>query len=280
MITVIEKVRNLIEDGLKTDGRDVFDYEAITSSKIFTLTQSNLSASTINVLKNGVLWSMTPVAGSGVSWARTFLSTVTITKTAHGLITGDLITVTVSSSITALPLASYTVTKLTDNTFTVVGLNAGATSGTCTYTVTSNYSYSTLTGKVTITGTLAVGDSLEVDYSYYTKYSDTELAGYIKAAISHLSVEKYKTFAVKEDNIIFPTPTELEENLIAIVASILVKGNIVSYRTPEFTITFEKGDSIEKKIKKITRQFNKTYGNIKYIRMDEKIVELDEESEL
>ena len=279
MITVIEKVRNLIEDGQKTDGRDCFDYESIVSSKIFTLTQSNVSASTINVYKNGTLWLITPVAGSGVAWTRT-LAIITITKAAHGLITGDVVTITTSSNTTALPLALYTVTKLTDNTFTVVGINAIVTSGTCTYTITANYSYSTVTGKITIIGTLAAGDSLEIDYSYYTKYSDTELAGYIKAAISHLSVEKYKTFAVKDDNIIFPTPTELEENLIAIVASILVKGSIVSYRTPEFTITFERGDSIEKKIKKITRQFNKTYGNIKYIRMDEKVVELDEESEL
>src|SRR4030042_4888215 len=109
MITVIEKVRNLIEDGLKTDGKDAFDYDSISSSKISTLTQSNVSASTINVYKNGTLWSMTPVAGSGVAWTRT-LAVVTITKTNHGLITGDVVTITVSSAITALPLASYAVT--------------------------------------------------------------------------------------------------------------------------------------------------------------------------
>ena len=76
----------------------------------------------------------TPVAVVGVAWART-LTVVTITSTGHGLLTGDLITITVSSDVTALPLATYTITKLTADTFTVVGLNAGGATGTCTYSV-------------------------------------------------------------------------------------------------------------------------------------------------
>jgi len=272
MNTIIEKCRNIIEDNLITTGRDTFTYESITSSKIFTLTEANVSASTIVVYKNGVVWLITPVAGSGVAWTR--IGTLfTITKTGHGLITGDIITITVSSDITALPLGNYTITKLTDNTFTVLGLNAGAVSGTCTYTVTPNYSYSSTTGKITILGTLTPGDSLEINFSYYTKYSDNELRGQIKSALIYLSVEKYGTFAAKIDNIIFPTPNETEENLIALIAAILIKGDVVSYRTPELTMTFERGDSKEKKIKKLVRQFKKTYGCLKYIGMDEKFVD-------
>jgi len=194
MTTIIEKLRNLIQDSLITTGRDVFTFESITSSKIFTLTEANVSAATIIVLKNGVVWAGT------------------------------------------------------------------------------NYSYSTTTGKITVTGTLTAGDSLEVDYSYYAKYSDTELQGQIKSAISYLAVEKYGTFAIKSDNVIFPTPNESEENLIAIVAAILIKGDVVGYRTPELTISFERGDSKEKKIKKFIRQYKKTYGCLTYIKMDEKIV--------
>jgi len=198
MTQIILKTRNLIADILKTDGRDLFTYESITSSKIFTLTESNISSATIIVLKNGADWAA------------------------------------------------------------------------------SNYSYSTTTGKLTVTGSLTAGDSLEVDYSYFCKYSDTELQGFIKAAISYLSIERYGTFAVKSDNIIFPTPTEAEENLISIVSSILIKGDVIGYRTPELTISFERGDSKEKKIKKIVRQFKKSKGVFKYIKMDEKIVDIDE----
>jgi hypothetical protein len=278
MTEIILKIRNLIQDILKTDGKDVFNYESITSSKIFTLTESNVSSSSILVYKNGVLWSITPVAGSGVSWTRSS-TVITITKNSHGFITGDIATVSVSSSIAALPLGAYIVTKLTDNTFSVVGLNAGASSGTCTYTVLANYSYSTTTGKLTITGTLTPGNSLEVDYSYYIKYSDTELQGFVGAAFSYLSTEKYKCFTVKTANIIFPSPTEAEKNLIAIVASILIKGDIISYRTPELTISFERGDSKEKKIKRFLKQFNKSYGILDYIKLDDKVVVEDEELE-
>lgn len=197
MEKIIEKLRNLIEDDLITTGRDVFTYESITSSKIFTLTEANVSAATIIVQKNGVVWSA------------------------------------------------------------------------------ANYSYSTTTGKLTVTGTLTAGDSLEVNYSYYAKYSDNELIGRIKSAIFYLAIEKYGVFTVKSDNVVFPTPTESEENLIAVIASILVKGDVVSYRTPELTMTFERGDSKEKKIKKFIRQFKKTYGVLKYINYNEKIVPED-----
>ena len=202
MDTIILKCRDLIGDILKTDGRDLYTYESSVSSKIFTLTESNVSSATIIVIKNGVVWAA------------------------------------------------------------------------------SNYTYSSVTGKITITGSLTPGDSLEVDYSYYSKYSDSELQGFIKAAISYLSVEKYGTFTVKSDNVIFPTPTEGEENLIAVIASILIKGDVISYRTPELSISFEKSDSKETKIKKYVRQYKKSYGILKYIKMDEKVVDLEEETTL
>jgi len=144
-----------------------------------------------------------------------------------------------------------------------------------------NYSYSSITGKLTVTGSLTAGDSLEIDYSYYAKYSDTELKGFLKAAISYLSVGKYKTFAVRSDDIIFPSPDESEQNLIALIACILIKGDVIGYRTPELTISFERSDSKEKKIKKLLRQFKKSYGDLDYIKMDDKIVlDADEQENL
>lgn len=199
MTGIILKLRNIIEDILKSTGKDVFTYESISSSKIFTLTESNISSSTIIVYKNGTVWA------------------------------------------------------------------------------SSNYSYSTATGKLTVTGTLVAGDSLEVTYSYYAKYSDTELQGFISAAISYLSVEQYKCFAIKPPTLIFPSPTEQEENLIAVVASILIKGDMVSYRTPELTVTFERGDNKEKKIKKFIRQFKKTYGVLDYIDLKENLADQADE---
>lgn len=198
MDTIIAKLRDLIDDNLITIGRDTFTFESSTSSKIFTLTEANVSSATIIVLKNGVVW------------------------------------------------------------------------------VSSNYTYSANTGKLTVTGTLTAGDSIEVDYSYYQKYSDSELRGFIKSAIIYLATEKYGTFTVKSDNVIFPTPDESQEDLIALIASILIKGDIVQYRTPELTLMFERGDSKEKKIRKVVRQFSKTYGCLKYIDYNEKYPPEDE----
>lgn len=195
----VEKLRNLIQDNLKTNGNDIFTYETTTSSKVFTLTESNISTDTILVYKNGVLWA------------------------------------------------------------------------------SANYSFAN--GDITVTGTLAAGDSLRITYSYYTKYSDTEMQGFIKGAISYVSVEAYKTFAVSSDNVIFPTPSEKEENLLAIIAHILVKGDVISYRTPELTIAFERGDSKEKKIKKFIRQCNKSYGILDYIDLTHVVVISDEDCE-
>jgi len=66
------------------------------------------------------------------SWTRSS-TTVTVTANDHRLRTGLFIVVTTSSSTTPLPLGQYTVTVLTSNTFTIVGVNSGATSGTLSF---------------------------------------------------------------------------------------------------------------------------------------------------
>ena len=271
MENIILKIRDLINDAQKTNGRDSFDYEYSGQSQVFTLNESNISSATIVVKKNQVIWASTPITGTTVAWTRA-LTVITITKVNHGLLTGDSITVTVSSDATALPLGTKTITKLTDNTFTVVGLNAGTTSGTCTYTGVANYSFDSSTCELTVSGSLTVGDNLYVTYSFYEKYSDTELQGWIRAAISYLVVEKYKTFAIKPPTIIFPTPNEDEEQLLSIIAAILIKGDIVSYKTPEITLNFERGDNKETKIKKIIRHFKKSSGYLCYIDLTENTV--------
>lgn len=132
----------------------------------------------------------------------------------------------------------------------------------------TNYSYDADTGEVTVTGTLTSGDVLTFSYDCYERYSDGELRGYIRNALYYLAVEKYKVFTAKVDNVIFPTPTDAEYSLISIIASILMKGNIRQYRTPEFTIAFAENLSVEEKIKQTLRQFRKSYGYLSYIDMN------------
>lgn len=142
----------------------------------------------------------------------------------------------------------------------------------------TNYTYNANTGRVTVTGTLVVNDVLEFDYNAAKKYSDTELKGYIRAALTYLATEKYEVFIAKSDNEIFPTPTEAEENLIALLASILITGTLRSYRTPEITIEFNLKETMEEKIHRVIYMFRKTYGTVRYIKTDRDI-KIDREDE-
>lgn len=67
------------------------------------------------------------------TWTR-ITTTATVTSVAHGLLTGDSVYVIVSSDTGAITTVLKTpVTKVTDDTFTIVCLNAGGASGTLTY---------------------------------------------------------------------------------------------------------------------------------------------------
>lgn len=78
--------------------------------------------------------------GSVASLAWTRVTTVaTVTQTAHGMLTNDLISVTATSDAAAVPLGVKTITVLNANSYTFVCLNAGAASGTITAAHIDNY---------------------------------------------------------------------------------------------------------------------------------------------
>jgi hypothetical protein len=132
-----------------------------------------------------------------------------------------------------------------------------------------NYSFDEASSKVTFdlqsAETLVAGDILEFYYKCYKKYTDTELRQYILSAIIRLSAEKYTTFILRVDDTIFPMPLESDENLICFIASILIEGNISSYRTNEVSISFGKDEDNESRIKRTIRQWKKCYGIISYV---------------
>ena len=127
----------------------------------------------------------------------------------------------------------------------------------------TNYSFNSINNKLTITGTLVAGDTLEITYIAYLKYSNTLLKKYIKAALSYISKEHYKDFKVSSDSI-FPTPTEAEENMIALICAVLINKSIRIYRTPELTIEFIEKETIEEKIEKIVLGFKRSLGVIDF----------------
>jgi len=137
------------------------------------------------------------------------------------------------------------------------------------------WSFDSSSNKITVDD-LSVSDIVEIDYNTYLKYSDEEIKQYIRAALVYISTEKYKDFKNQSDYI-FPTPIEKEENLIALVASILIKPPVKSYRTPEFSISFEEPLSKEQKIKRLVKQYKSYLGTIDYVDLAANIEVEDEE---
>ena len=101
----------------------------------------------------------------------------------------------------------------------------------------TTYSYSSTTNKVTYSGSLTAGDTVEIQYSYYPNYSSTEISNYVRAALIHLSVNNYYTFTEDVSTYLYPEPTDEEKNLIAAVTAILIDPNNITYRLPDITIS-------------------------------------------
>ena len=170
---------------------------------------------------------------------------------------------------------SMTYEFLSDLTFTLPNASVQGSSikvyinGALVENVTGDtkYTFDEDTSKLTFeyqSGLLASGDIIEVYFKCYKNWTDDEVVQYIHAAIIRMSVEKYTTFVLRDDATIFPTPVETDENLIALIASILMEGNLASYRTNEINIAYAKDEDNDSRSKRTLRQWKKTYGVLDY----------------
>jgi hypothetical protein len=125
----------------------------------------------------------------------------------------------------------------------------------------ANWSYSSLTNRITFICSLTSGDVLEVEYTKYPNYSDTEITSFIKLALYHLSVNSYSTFEVNSDDI-NPEPEEREENLIALITGVLIKPNNITYRLPDLSISPANKYSTEDMIRQVIASFKRDTSGI------------------
>ena len=115
------------------------------------------------------------------------------------------------------------------NIFTLSESNATAVSSVLVNDTTSGvaYSYAVATQRVTISSSLTAGDTVEIQYTYFSDYSDAEIQGYVYAAVAHLSINRYYTFTIEEpigngSNNLYPEPSASEQNLIAVITALLI----------------------------------------------------------
>ena len=144
---------------------------------------------------------------------------------------------------------------------------------------TGEYSYDPVTNKIEITLALIQGDIIEVDYTY-NKYSDTELNGYIRSALVFISVyskDSEKDFELETETI-EPTPTNIEIDLISLVASILIKPDWTRKSLPNLTVVYPRNLSKEKKIELLIQKFNSGIGIVGLINLPTTLGDLNEDN--
>ena len=157
---------------------------------------------------------------------------------------------------TGLDIAQYNISSVfslsESNTQSVTSVAVNDVSSGVTYT------YDSTLQKVTITSSLLVDDIIELNYTYYSNYSDTELIGYIKHAMGYISVNQYADWQIKDDDNIYPSPSFAEQNLIAMVAAVIIDPQNQSIRTPDFSVNIKNPMSTADMISKIIAIFKKS----------------------
>lgn len=129
----------------------------------------------------------------------------------------------------------------------------------------SDWSYDSDEIKVTVSASLTSGDEVEIKYTYYPNYSTTEINGYIEAALVHLSACNYYTWRVVSNDI-HPDPSGKDKNLIALITSLLINPDNVSYRMPDFSkIVPRDVSTIEKVRQAIAVAKHDTHGIFKIL---------------
>jgi len=162
---------------------------------------------------------------------------------SHTQTPGDIFTYANSSVFTISEINVITASTVLKN---AVELDSG------------EWSYDSDLNQVTVSASLTTGDTVEIRYTYYPNYSDTEIQSYITAAVVQLSVNNLYTWTI-ENSTIYPEPEVNEKNLIAVVTALLMEPDNRTYRLPDVTINNPTDLPTDQKIRK-TVAFFKSAG--------------------
>lgn len=143
---------------------------------------------------------------------------------------------------------------------------------------TQDWDYNSSTNQVTIVfvttgGALNKDDVILITYSYFKKYSDTEIKAFISSSFSYFVENRYKKiFEVNEDDEIVSCndvdPTQRELHFIAIIASILIDPQNIDIRTPDFQLSAQRDKSDREQIAEAFTRFQKFVGEVDFDERD------------
>lgn len=134
--------------------------------------------------------------------------------------------------------------------------------------LTSGYSYNSSINIVTVTAILSTSDIILITYSYYDKYSSSEIVDYIESSFVYFSQFGYrKTFKLNDARTSVLTidginPVVRECYEIAIITAICIDPENIEIRTKDFTVTATNKESKNELIQKALMQFTTWYGEL------------------
>lgn len=137
-------------------------------------------------------------------------------------------------------------------------------------TLTTDYVYNSSTNKVTITASLTKNDDIDITYSYYDKYSDTEILNFIRASLGYFVQHRYaKYFYINENDEIVTkngvNPTVEEANIISLVTAINIDPKNITVKTRDFTISAEEVKSKSEQIRDVFSVWNRNFGDVYFL---------------
>lgn len=144
----------------------------------------------------------------------------------------------------------------TSSLFTLTDPNANSITSVTVNGIESGVTYTAVLPRLRITSTLHVDDVISIDYKSYKNWSDDELARYVRSAIVQLSINNFQTYKIDGTDI-YPEPTESEANLIALIASILINPQNISYRMPDISVSVPKDLNTFDKVRKVIAIYKK-----------------------
>ena len=136
--------------------------------------------------------------------------------------------------------------------------------------LSTGYSYNASTNIVTVSAILATNDIILITYSFYDKYSSSEILDYIESSFIYFNQFGYrKTFKLNDDRTEVLTidgvnPTVKECYQIAAISAITIDPSNVEIRTKDFTVTAMEKESKSELIARALNQFTTWYGDFSF----------------
>ena len=132
----------------------------------------------------------------------------------------------------------------------------------------SAYTYDSDNNTITIPS-LTLEDTILIKYSFYEKYSDAEIKGFLESSLVYFSQYQYsKIFEINADDKIVAInnydPTTNELYFISIIASILIDPQNIRISIPDLNISAKRDKSDIEQIKEAFRNFKNFVGTIDF----------------